>query len=124
MALANDKQMERLSRRQPARSIDDPPRTTLFPPEYWEALPSDPQAAEKPCASVERMPLRKIARELLRVACRRFSRCVEIQRLDAIKLYGPDVAWRDVGQRLLDDGCQIRTGRHEEDGCWPTFGQG
>jgi hypothetical protein len=22
---------------------------------------------------------------------------------------------------LLDDTCQQRTGRHEEDGCWPTF---
>jgi hypothetical protein len=28
------------------------------------------------------------------------------------------VVWRDVGQRLLDDGCRIRTGRHEEDGRW------
>jgi len=29
---------------------------------------------------------------------------VEIQRLDAVKLYGPHVVWKDVGQRLLDDG--------------------
>jgi hypothetical protein len=45
------------------------------------------------------------------------------QRLDAIRLYGPDTTWREVGQRLLDDGCRIRTGRHEEDGCWPDFRQ-
>jgi hypothetical protein len=28
---------------------------------------------------------------------------------------------KDVAQRLLDDGCRIRTGRHEEDGWWPDF---
>jgi hypothetical protein len=22
---------------------------------------------------------------------------------------------------LLDDGCQHRSGRHEEDGCWPDW---
>jgi hypothetical protein len=29
--------------------------------------------------------------------------------------------WKDIAQRLLDDGCRIRTGRHEEDGWWPDF---
>jgi hypothetical protein len=29
--------------------------------------------------------------------------------------------WKDVALRLLDDTCQVRTGRHEEDGCWPSF---
>jgi hypothetical protein len=29
--------------------------------------------------------------------------------------------WKDVGQRLLDDICQQRTGSHEDDGCWPNF---
>ena len=24
-------------------------------------------------------------------------------------------------ERLLDDTCQQRAGRHEEDGCWPVF---
>jgi hypothetical protein len=60
-------------------------------------------------------------RELLRVECARCARCVEIQRLDAVKLYGPHAVWKDVGQRLLDDGCQVRTGRHEKDGCWPEW---
>jgi hypothetical protein len=59
--------------------------------------------------------------ELLRVECARCSRCVQIQRLDAVKLYGPHAVWKDVGQRLLDDGCKVRTGRHEEDGCWPDW---
>lgn len=117
------KQMETLSRRHAARSIDDPPPDHALPREYWEALLRDPRAAEKPRASAERMPLSKIAHELLRVECRRCSRCVEIQRLDAIMLHGPDIAWRDVGQRLLDEGCRIRTERHEEDGYWPAFDQ-
>jgi hypothetical protein len=37
-------------------------------------------------------------------------RIVEIQRADAVRLYGPHAVWKDVGQRLLDDGCQHRTG--------------
>jgi len=45
----------------------------------------------------------------------------EIARADAMRLHGADAQWRDVGGRLLADGCQIRTGRHEEDGCWPDF---
>jgi hypothetical protein len=24
-------------------------------------------------------------------------------------------------RRLLDNTCQQRTGKHEEDGCWPAF---
>ena len=31
------------------------------------------------------------------------------------------VADDDVAQRLLDNTCQQRTGRHEDDGCWPVF---
>jgi hypothetical protein len=27
----------------------------------------------------------------------------------------------EVGQRLLENACTARTGRHEEDGCWPSF---
>jgi hypothetical protein len=67
------------------------------------------------------MRLSEIPRELLRVECARCSRCVEIQRLDAIKLCGPHAIWRDVGQALLDNGCRVRTGRLEEDGCWPDW---
>jgi hypothetical protein len=46
---------------------------------------------------------------------------VEIRKADAARLYGPDAIWKDVGQRLLDNTCTRRTGRHEEDGCWPAF---
>jgi hypothetical protein len=60
-------------------------------------------------------------RHVLRVSCRRCERIVEIQKTDAVRLYGGTVIWKDVGQRLLDNTCQQRTGRHEEDGCWPAF---
>ncbi|OKO67979.1 hypothetical protein AC630_39600 [Bradyrhizobium sp. AS23.2] len=57
-----------------------------------------------------------------RMSRSRCERIVEIQKVDALRLYGPEVVWRDVGQRLLGNTCRQRTGRHEEDGCWPSFG--
>jgi hypothetical protein len=56
--------------------------------------------------------LGEIRSDLLRVECLRCFRIVEIQRLDAVRLYGPHAVWKDVGYRLLDDGCRHRTGRH------------
>ncbi|MGY3443308.1 MULTISPECIES: hypothetical protein [unclassified Bradyrhizobium] len=41
--------------------------------------------------------------------------------VDATRLYGPDAVWKDVGQKLLEVTCTQRTGRLEEDGCWPAF---
>jgi hypothetical protein len=55
------------------------------------------------------------------VSCRRCGRTVEIRKADAVRLAGAQAVWKDFGQRLLDDTCQARTGRHEEDGCWPSF---
>jgi hypothetical protein len=51
----------------------------------------------------------------------RCERTLEIQTADAIRLYGGKAIWKEVGQRLLDDTCQQRTGSHDDDGCWPTF---
>ncbi len=42
-------------------------------------------------------------------------------RLDAIELYGPHAVYKDVGQALLDEGCQHRTGSHENESCWPQW---
>jgi hypothetical protein len=67
------------------------------------------------------MWLSEIQRHVLRVSCRRCLRIVEIQKADTVRLYGPQAVWKDVGQRLLDGTCQVRIGRHEEDGCWPSF---
>ena len=115
------KQMEKASGRLRTPEFDDPPPDGALPQEYWEALLRDPRAAGRPWLPLQQMRLSEIPRELLRLECRRCARTIEIQRLDAVKLFGLHVVWKDVGQRLLDDGCQIRTGRLEEDRCWPNW---
>ena len=95
-----------------------------LPPEYWQAILNDAGAdhgRSGPSAPRRPQRLSQIPQHLLRVACRRCRRIVEIQKVDAVRLYGPDAVWKDVGQRLLDNTCTIRTGRHEEDGCWPSY---
>lgn len=95
-----------------------------LPPEYWRALLDDPLAEGAnpvPRASGRALRLDEIPQHLLRVSCRRCGRTVEIQKVDAVRLYGQAAMWRDVGQRLLDNTCTIRTGRHEEDGCCPSY---
>ena len=93
-----------------------------LPPEYWQAVLDEVEAERgAPGPSIRTLRLADIQRHLLRVACRRCGRTVEIQKADATRLYGEKSVWKDVGQRLLDNTCQQRTGRHEEDGCWPAF---
>jgi hypothetical protein len=72
-------------------------------------------------AQMRQQRLAEIQRHVLRISCRRCERTVEIQTADAIRLYGGNAVWKQVAQRLLDNMCQQRTGRHEEDGCWPSF---
>src|SRR5580704_1883008 len=66
----------------------------------WDSVLSDPRAAGKPWLPIQQRRLSEIPRELLRVECLRCLRTVEIQKADALRLYGP----------------------HEEDGCWPSWG--
>jgi hypothetical protein len=66
-------------------------------------------------------PLNEIAQNVLRVSCNRCGRIIEIQKADAARIYGPQAIWKDVALRLLDNTCRTRTGRYEEDGCWPAF---
>lgn len=104
-----------------------PPKTGLapnddLPPEYWQALLDDPHAETRPASpSGGTLRLSQVPQHLLRLGCRRCARVVEIQKADAVRLYGPDALWKDVGQRLLDATCTQRTGRYEEDGCWPSY---
>jgi hypothetical protein len=92
-----------------------------LPPEYWQALLDDPRADARPGSSGGALRLSQIPQHILRLGCRRCARMVEIQKVDAARLYGPDALWKDVGQRLLNNTCTQRTGRHEEDGCWPSY---
>jgi hypothetical protein len=120
------KQMEKLAARVGVGGNVPPVRTPgsgdEMPPEYWQAVLDDAAANRPPAGpSIRTQRLANIQRHLLRVACRRCGRTVEIQKADAVRLAGPQAVWKDVGQRLLDDTCQQRTGRHEEDGCWPSY---
>ena len=96
-----------------------------MPSEYWESVLTDPLAGASrllpPGPSVRALRLCEISQHILRVSCSRCARIVEIQKADAVRLYGQTAVWKDVGQRLLNNTCQVRTGRHEEDGCWPSF---
>ena len=115
------KQMEKLAAeaaRRPAPSPGSP--DAPLPAEYWESVLKDPRANETGAQKRQRC-LSGIQRHVLRVSCRRCERTVEIQTADAVRLYGGNALWKDVAQRLLDNTCQQRTGRHEEDGCWPAF---
>jgi hypothetical protein len=46
----------------------------------------------------------------------RCDQIVEIKRPTPVRLNGEHAIWKDVGINLLDDGCQGRTGNHEDDG--------
>ena len=110
------KQMEKLAAeaaRRPGPSAAAAPDAPL-PPEYWESVLKDPRAGVTE-AQIRRRRLSEIQRHVLRVSCRRCERTVEIQTADAVRLYGGNAVWKDVAQRLLDNTCQRRTGRHEED---------
>lgn len=118
-------QMEKLAS-YPETSRQTPPTPAVgpadhLPVDYWRALMEDPRAEARRGPSGAALRLSQIPEHLLRVECRRCGRTVEIQKADAARLYGPDALWKNIGQRLLDDTCSQRTGRHEEDGCWPAF---
>lgn len=122
------KQMEKLAAAAAVRAnvplVRTPGPGDEMPPEYWQAVLDDADGDPGPPApgpSLRMQRLAEIRRHLLRVGCRRCGRTVEIQKADAIRLYGPAATWGAVGQRLLDNTCPERTGRHEEDGCWPQF---
>jgi hypothetical protein len=124
--MPSPKQMEKLAAavgREPRRTPTPGPADAM-PVEYWESVLRDPLADTSPMPpgpSIRTLRLSEIPQHVLRLACSRCGRTVEIQKADAVRLAGPQAIWKDVGQRLLDNTCQQRSGRHEEDGCWPAF---
>lgn len=93
-----------------------------MPEAYWDAVLSDPVTRSKPPGvPIQNRRLSEIPRHVLRVSCRRCDRIVEIQTADAVRLYGEHAVWKDVGIKMLDNGCQERTGVREDDGCWPDY---
>jgi len=118
------KQMEQLAAK--PSPPPDPVTPSLGPaddlPEaYWDSIVRDPRGRIRTGVPVQQRRLSEIPRHFLRVACRRCDRIVEIRTVDAVRLYGAHAIWKDVGMKLLNDGCRERTGRLEEDGCWPSF---
>jgi hypothetical protein len=79
------------------------------------------QAAGRSPLPIQQCRLSEIPHHVLRVECVRCFRIVKTQKSDAVRLYGPHAVWKEVTQRLLDQTCTNRTGRHEEDGCWPDW---
>jgi hypothetical protein len=115
------RQMEKLAAeavRKPAVPAAAPDEA--LPAEYWDSLLRDPRAGATG-AQLRQRRLSEIQSHVLRVSCRRCQRTVEIQTVDAVRLYGGNAIWKTVAQRLLDDTCQRRSGSHEDDGCWPRF---
>jgi hypothetical protein len=115
------KQMEKLAAEAVRKSANPAaaPEAPL-PLEYWDSVLKDPRDGAS-AVQLRKRRLSEIQRHVLRVTCQRCERIVEIQTADAVRLFGGNAIWKDVAQRLLDDTCQQRTGRHEEDGCWPGF---
>ncbi|MCW2079685.1 UNVERIFIED_ORG: hypothetical protein M2193_001860 [Bradyrhizobium japonicum] len=86
---------------------------------WWAAVLSDPRAETR--LPLARRTLAEIKASVLRVECLKCFRVVEIAREEALRRYDGGSLWKEVASHLLADGCQHRTGRHEEDGCWPDF---
>lgn len=119
------KQMEKLAREAARRRDIDRPDDSApndpMPDGLWEAVLGDPRAAGRSPLPILQCRLSETPYNVLRVECARCFRIAEIQKADAVRLDGPHAVWKDVGQRLLDRTCTNRTGRHEEDGCWPDW---
>ena len=111
--------MERMASQRPLLTSEPAPDES--PDARWDSVLADPRAAGEPWLPIQQRRLSEIPRHLLRVECLRCLRIVEILKADALRLYGPHAVWKDVGARLLDNTCQDRTGRLEEDGCWPSW---
>jgi hypothetical protein len=121
--MPNPKQMENLARLMgnEATKAGALGQQDEMPEEYWHTVLNDTSADAKPVGRSAGLRLSELPQHVLRVSCRRCERIVEIQKADAVRLYGRHAIWKEVGQRLLNNTCQSRTGRYEEDGCWPAF---
>ncbi|WLA68595.1 hypothetical protein [Bradyrhizobium diazoefficiens] len=117
------KQMEKLAKSMGHQAGQERPLGPQdeMPDEYWRAILDDLPAHAEPAGRAAGLRLSELPQHVLRISCRRCERIVEIQKTDAVRLYGQHAIWKEVGQRLLNNTCQSRTGRYEEDGCWPSF---
>lgn len=115
--MPNPKQMEKLAADASRITLAEPEAGSEMPEEYWQAVFADPrlQGSRGGRAQPSVAP-----GQVLRIDCRRCERLIEIQTDDALRLYGQNVSAGEVGRKVLGSVCEMRTGHHEEDGCWPT----
>lgn len=93
-----------------------------MPDSYWESILTDPRAgATRPPPSSRPRRLADARREVIRFECLRCFWIVEVSVSDAIRMYGGQAPTKDVGRKLLEAGCQSRTGSRDDDGCWPEI---
>lgn len=86
---------------------------------WWASVLADPSATTaKPRAD---RTLAEIRSSELKVECLKCFRIVTVSREEALRRYDGNSLWKLVAALLLGDGCAHRTGRYEEDGCWPDF---
>jgi hypothetical protein len=126
-SIPKPKEIEKLAARMrsPAPATPDPGPSGAPPDEWWDRVLQDidtgRRSGQRSETGGKNLRLCDIRREVLRVECLRCFRIVEIQRLDAVRLYDAGSVWKQVGTHLLQSGCQHRTGSRDDDGCWPRF---
>jgi hypothetical protein len=96
--------MEKLARSRVQATPESAPGAP--PDDWWDSVLADPRAAGKPRLPISHLRLSEIPRHLLRVECLRCNRAIEIQKADAVRLFGPHEVYKTVAQRLLDDTCR------------------
>jgi hypothetical protein len=69
---------------------------------------------------IQQRRLSEIPRHVLRLCCRPVIGSWK-SRPSMLRIYRAHAVWKDVGMKLLDEGCGERTGHLEEDGCWTSF---
>lgn len=80
----------------PARHLAPSPADPM-PDELWTSLLTDPRAAGKPKPPIQQCRLADIQLHVLRIECSRCSRIVEMQKVDAVRYFGADALWKNVG---------------------------
>jgi hypothetical protein len=89
-------------------------------PELWTSLLTDARAAGKPPSFRSSNAASPTSNAM---CCASGARIVEMRKVDAVEYFGADALWKNVSQRLLDQTYTNRSGSHDEDGCWPDWGE-
>jgi hypothetical protein len=98
------KQMERLAatpRRPPEAPYPGTRPADDLPEAYWEFIVQDHRGQIRTGVPIQQRRLSEIPRHVLRVTCRRCDRIVEIQTVDAVRVYGLERCRYEAARRWL-----------------------